>query len=110
MIGAEYRNVVGIFVFDQIYVLKYRIRGTLVPFFSGAHLRGNGIDKVPEHAVEIPATRQMFDEGIGFELGEYLDLKDSRVDEIIEHEIDDAVFTAEVHRRFCALERKGMET
>jgi hypothetical protein len=63
-----------------------------------------------KHAVKVPAACQMLDQRIGLELGKDLDLENTGVDEIIQDKIDNAVFSAEIDRRFGPFMRERVQS
>ena len=111
VVGAENRNQVRVGLLDEVNVLKDGIGGSLVPgFVLRPHLCRDVDDEMTlQQSAELPSLAQMLEQRLAAELGEHVDRVDSRIDEIAEDEINDAVFTSEGNCRFGAFSREGKE-
>ena len=102
VISAENGHHVGVRLLHQVDVLVDGVGRSLVPGFAGrAHLRRNGNNELGfQQSAELPAFAEVLEQGLAAELGQHVDRIDAGVDEIAQHEIDDAVFAAERDGRF----------
>ena len=105
VIGAEDGHDVRVRLLDQIDVLEYGVGGSLVPGFVGrAHLRRHGNDElVLQKAAELPGFVEVLQQRLAAELGKHVKRIDSRIDEVAQHEVDDAILSSEGNRWFGAL-------
>ena len=111
VIGAENGDQFGIVPFEQIQILIHAVGGALVPIFSRAHLRRHRNDKMfAEKIGRAPATVQVFQQGLRFELGHDINRQDAGVHEVRQHEIDDTVAAAKRHRGFRPVLRQWIKT
>ena len=92
-------------LFDQVDVLENGVGGSLVPGFVGrAHLRGHGNDElVLEQAAELPTLVEVLQQRLAAELGQHIDGINAGIDEVAQHEVDDAILASERNRGFGAL-------
>ena len=104
VIGAEDDHEVRIGLLDQIDVLIDGVGGAAIPVLAGGtHLRGHGNDEVLlQQAAHFPAVAKVLQQALALELDQHVDGIDPGVDQVAEHEIDDAVASAEGHRGFGA--------
>ena len=109
MVSPKNRHVIRILIGDKIEILKYRVRSAHIPISACPHLRRHRIDILSKHSIEVPSCRKMLDERIRFELGEDFYFKNSRIDEIVQHKINDAVFAAKIDRRLSAFVGERVE-
>src|SRR6185369_12165829 len=80
------------------------------PALAGALLRRDRLDEVIEHGGESPPSRDVLFERGALVLRQHLDAKKSRVDEVREDDVDDAVTTAEGNGRLRSVERQRAHT
>jgi hypothetical protein len=74
-------------------------------------LRRDDIDELAELAMQVsPTPLDMSNQGLGFVLGEYDDLAQTRVHAVRQREIDDSVFAAERRRGLGAMIRELLKT
>ena len=103
VVGAEDTHEVGCLVADQVQVLIDRIGGTRKPVRAASHLRGHRGHVVAKQAAEAPRRADVAVETVALVLREHDDLEVSRVGEVGEREVDDAIVAAERDRRFRAI-------
>ena len=101
VVGAEDHHEMRIGLFDQVDVLIDGVGGAAIPVLAGrAHLRRHGNDEVLlQQAGHLPAVAQVLQQALALELDQDVDGIDAGIDQVAEHEIDDAVAPAERHRR-----------
>jgi len=64
---------------------------------------------VAQEGAEAPVALDVLSERLGLVLDQDVNREDPRVDEVVEHEVDDPVLGAKGDRRFGALGREGVE-
>src|SRR5258708_1805750 len=102
VVGAEDHHEMRIGLFDQVDLLIYGLSpAPLQSLFRGTELLGDLNNKVLlQKAADFPAVAQMLEQALALELNQHVGRIDARVDQIAQHEIDDAVPAAERHGRF----------
>ena len=92
-------------------VLKDRVRSSLIPLRTLAHLRRNRNDELVFQQIgKLPTITQMLQQRLALELRKNVDRINPRIDEIAENEIDDTVFPRERDSRLRSLLGQGRET
>jgi len=83
-------------------VLVDGVGGAVIPAFAHPHLGRDGIDKAVGDADDIPALLHVQVEGLGFELGQYIDAQKVGVDEVVEDKVDQPVAATKGDGRLAA--------
>ena len=109
VVAAEDADELRPLVVDDVLALPHRVGRAAVPRLARALLRGDGLDELVEHRREAPVARDVLLERRALVLREHLDAREPRVDEVREDDVDDAIATAEGHRRLRAVERERVE-
>ena len=104
VVGAEDHHEVRIGLFNQVDVLIDGVGGAAIPVLAGrAHLRRHRNDEVLlQQAAHFPAVAQVLQQALALELDQHVGGIDPGVDQVAEHEIDNAIAAAERHRRLGA--------
>ena len=110
MVGAEDADVLGVGDLDETQVLVDGIGRTVIPAFAHPHLGRNGVDEAVRDADYVPALLHVQIEGLGLELGQYVDAQEVCVDEVVEDEVDQSIAATERDRRLAASGGKRLET
>src|SRR5437762_10207564 len=89
---------------EVTHVLPHGVGGSLVPLRPfGRLLRRQNIDKAPGEIVELVARLNVAMQRHGIELREQIDRAQAGVQAIANRDIDQSIFSAEGHGRFCAV-------
>ena len=105
VVGTEHGHQIGMMVVDEIEVLIDGIGGALKPLRSFAHLRRHdGNELVGKNRRERPGAVDMLDQRLRLVLHQQIDRVDAGVDQVRQHEIDDAIASPERHGRLRAFE------
>ena len=83
--------------------LEHGVGRAAEPLLAEALLRRHDLDVEVEHRREAPAARDVRVERVRLVLRQHLDLEEAGVDEVRQHEVDEAIATADRHRRLGAL-------
>ena len=100
VVGAEHRDVVGLFVVDEVERLQDRVGAAQVPARAEPLLGGHRRDVVAEQARHPPGGGDVPVQRVRLVLREHADAQDVAVDEVGQDEVDQPVRAAEGHRRF----------
>ena len=103
VVGAEDQHHVWAKDLHQVEVLVNAIGGAPVPAFARAHLRGHDGHEVGVGAARTPGALDMLDQRLRLVLGQHVDGPDPGVVHVRQHEVDDAVASAERNRGFCTV-------
>ena len=106
VVAAENADVRRLLVEDQVEILVDGVRRAAEPVRPAAHLGRDRIDELPDVERESPGADDVLDERVRLELGEDLDLRETRVHEVVQDEVDDPVAAAERHGRLRAVARE----
>ena len=109
VIAAEDADVIRGAQLHKTQVLIDSIGGTVVPTFAHPHLGRDGVDKPPRDTGQVPPLFHVQIEGLGFELGQYIDTQEVRVDEVVEHKIDQPITATEGHGRLASGDGQGLQ-
>ena len=110
VIGAEHQHQIRAVLPDQVDVLVHRIRRALEPFLPAPHLRRHhGDEMFLQQRRQHPGLAHVFDQRLRLVLHQQIDGVDAGIDQVGEHEIDDAIARAERHGRLGTLRRQRMQ-
>ena len=110
VVGAEHADAGGLHLLDEGDVLVDRVSRAVVPALAHPHLRRDGLDEAPGDAAHVPALFEVHVEGLRLELGQDVDLDDVRVDQVVQHEVDEAVAPAVWNSRLASGNCERKET
>ena len=89
---------------EVTHVLPDGVGGALVPLRTFGRLLGRqNIDEAPRKIVEFVARLNVAMQRHGVELREQIDRAQAGVQAIADRDIDQSIFSAEGHGRFCAV-------
>ena len=110
VIGAEDHHQVRAMLLDQVDVLVDGVRGALEPVAAAHHLRRHhGDELLLQQGRDGPGLAHMLDQGLGLVLDQQIDGLDLGIDQIAEHEIDDAVARPEGHEGLESRRGQGLQ-
>jgi hypothetical protein len=109
VVRPEHRDVGGALVLDQVQVLHHGVGAALEEAWAQVHRRRDRGDVVAHLWRELPAAGQMLHQRASLVLRDDVQLVDARVDEVRQHDVDDAIAAAEGHRRLGAVTRERVE-
>ncbi len=110
VIAGEHHDILRLFADDRVEVLVDGVGGALVPLLADALLRRQDLDELAElFRHDGPSLPDVTAERERFVLRGDEDVAEPRVDAVAQHEIDDSVGAAEIHRRLGAVSRERSE-
>ena len=110
VISREDQGILGAASLQQIEVLVDRVRGAAVPRFARPHLRRDRRDVLSElGVVDRPAVTQVLLQRMGLVLRQHENAAQSGMKAVAQREIDDAISSAERHRRLGPLGGQRMQ-
>src|SRR5438105_10520817 len=87
---------------EVAHILPDRVGGSLIPLRTfGRLLGGKNIDEAARKIVELIARLNVAMQRHGVELREQIDRAQAGIEAIANRDIDQAIFSAEWHGRFC---------
>lgn len=109
VIGTENHDVLGLLVGDQIHRLEYGVGAAGVPARPEPLLRRHRRDVLAMKARTPPGLRDVPVEGVRLVLRQYANPFVAGVYQIRQHKVDEAIGTAERHRRFGTVHRQWVQ-
>ena len=110
VVAAKDGHQVRPFVGNQVDVLENGVGGATVPVVAGTHLGGHQVHVLVQARVQVPGGRNVLVQGVALELGQDLNLEDARVDEVVQHKVDNAVGSAKMDGGLCTVAGEGLKT
>ena len=109
VVGAEHADVGRLLVLDHVEVLEDGVGAAAEPLRAEVHRRRHGRNVVAHLRRELPAAREVLHHRARLVLGEDAHLEDARVDEVRQHEVDDAIAATEGDGRLGTIEGERRE-
>ena len=106
VVGAEDDDIVRLFVINQVQRLQDGIGRTVVPALTTTLLSRHGSDVLRGGSRQVPCLGNVAVQRMGLVLGQHRNLEETGVDKIGQHEIDQAIGTAERNGGLSAVFRQ----
>ncbi len=108
VVAAEDGDVHGPVVLEEVEVLQHAVGGAAVPLLAPPHLCGDDLHE-GAGVGEVPRAVDVANQARRHVLRQDVDLAVPGVDEVGEDEVDDAIASADGHRRLGAVARQRRE-
>jgi hypothetical protein len=95
VVGADHDDDVGLLVVDEVEALQDGVGRSAEPALAEPLLGGDRRDVGVQHLVEAPGLRHVAVERVRLVLRQHDDLRQPRVDEVGQREVDEPVLAAE---------------